>query len=128
MSVCCISPTKNCMLQPNSSPFYQKPYEDWESQLREKKYLKLLSSGTKKTKNRQKTKNNSTSPEFSQHYEEKLFFFPLDHLLNRWDPGKKIYPCRGILQPTCVNHFAPDGQIDVPLFGCLLHKLHHKLV
>lgn len=60
-----------CTLQPNSSPFYQKPYEHWESQLREswweKEYLKLIWSGTKKTKNRQKRKNNSPSLEFSQH-------------------------------------------------------------
>lgn len=35
VSVCCISQTKNHMLQLNSSPFYLKPYEDWESQLRE---------------------------------------------------------------------------------------------
>ena len=40
----------------------------------------------------------------------------------------KIYPCRATPQPTCVNHFAPDSQIDVTLFGCLLHKLDDKLV
>lgn len=119
VSVCCISQTKYYMLKPNSSPFYQKPYEDWESQ--------LIWSGTKKkTKNRQKKKNNGTSLDFSQH--QKKLFFPLDPLLNRWEPGKKIYPCRVILQPTCVNHFAPDGQVDMTLFGCLLHKLDHKLV
>lgn len=55
-------------------------------------------------------------------------FFPLNRLPNRWESGKKIYPCRGRVQPTCVHHFAPDGQIDVPLFGCLLHKLDDKLV
>lgn len=44
------------------------------------------------------------------------------------ESGRKIYPCRAALQPTCVNHFAPDGQIDMTLFGCLLHKLDDKLV
>lgn len=32
------------------------------------------------------------------------------------------------MQPTCVNHFAPDSQIDMALLGGLLHKLNYKLV
>ena len=44
------------------------------------------------------------------------------------ESGQKISACRATLQPTCVNHFAPDGQIDVTLFGCLLHELDDKLV